>query len=111
MIIDSGATGTVTVPVHDGYSLRKSIIRYEIGGETITEKVLKYVEEKMKTEIRPRYSFIIKLDKDNKKMLPIEQNFPNTHPSYEYFSKMEIARDIKENICRINLDDRNDKFY
>lgn len=63
------------------------------------------------TQIRPRYSFIIKLDKDNKKMLPIEQNFPNTHPSYERFCKMEIARDIKENICKINLDEKLERFY
>jgi actin-related protein len=106
LILDSGASGTTTVPVHDGYALRKSIIRYEIGGETITERVLRYVEDKMKTEIKPRYSFLIKLDKDNKKMLPIEQVFLNTHPSYERFCKMEIARDLKENVVRINTDDK-----
>jgi len=72
----------------------------------ITERMLKYVEEKMKTEIKPRYSFVIKLDKDNKKMLPIDQVFPNTHPSYERFCKLEIARDIKENVCRINIDEK-----
>ena len=60
----------------------------------------------MKTEIRPRYSFQIKLDKDNKKMLPIEQVFPNTHPSYERFCKLEIARDIKENVARINTEEK-----
>lgn len=60
----------------------------------------------MKTEIRPRYSFLIKLDKDNKKMLPIEQVFPNTHPSYERFCKLEIARDIKENVARINTEEK-----
>lgn len=95
--------------MHDGYALKKSIIRYEIGGETISERMLKYVEDKMKIDIKPRYSFVIKLDKDNKKMLPVEQIFPNTHPSYEKFCKLEIARDIKENVCRINSEDKLDR--
>ena len=106
MILDSGASGTIAVPVHDGYALRKSIIRYEVGGEMITEKVLRHVEEKLKTEVKPRYSFVIKLDKDNKKMTPIDQDFPNTHPSYARFCKLEIARDIKENVCKINMDEK-----
>ena len=29
--------------------------------------------------------------------------FPGTHPSYENYCKMEIVRDIKENICRVNI--------
>lgn len=106
MILDSGSSGTTTVPVHDGYALRKSTLRYEIGGESITERVLKHVEDKLKTEVKPRYSFQIRLDKDNKKMMPIDLNFPNTHPSYERFCKMEIARDIKENVVRINTDEK-----
>ena len=28
--------------------------------------------------------------------------FPNTHPSYERFCELEITRDLKETVCRVD---------
>lgn len=40
LIIDSGASSTVVVPIHDGYALKKNTLKVELGGEALTEKVI-----------------------------------------------------------------------
>ena len=109
LILDSGATSTLAVPVHDGYALQKSIefeksscldiLKYDLGGEYVTEKVLKYVEGNLKTEIVPRHYLNIKVDGETKTAERI--NVPNTDFSFDQFMKFEIARDIKETCCKI----------
>lgn len=39
LVIDSGASSTVVVPIHDGYALKKNTLKVELGGEALTEKV------------------------------------------------------------------------
>lgn len=43
----------------------------------------------------------MQVDKENKKGPASYLSFPNTTQSFNRFSKLEIARDIKENICKI----------
>jgi actin-related protein len=45
LILDSGAYSTSAVPINDGYALQKSIIKYDIGGEYLTESLLNYIEK------------------------------------------------------------------
>jgi hypothetical protein len=50
--------------------------------------------------VKPRYSFNVKFDAENKRI--VEYNdFPGTHHSYVNYCKMEIARDVKEHLCRL----------
>jgi actin-like protein 6A len=106
LILDTGASSTYAVPVHDGYALQKCMLKYDLGGEYLTEKVRSYVEETLKIPIVPRYNVQVKVDAENQKKYDYVE-YGNTHPNYEYYCKMEIARDIKENIVRIMSDPKD----
>lgn len=105
LILDSGASQTVAVPIHDGYALQKGIIKSDLGGEYVTDKLLRHIEENMKVPIIPRHYLKVNVEGETKTAEIISH--PNTHPSFDHYTKSEIARDIKENVCRI-LDPKGD---
>ena len=45
MVIKSGAESSTVTPIVEGYSLLKNSKRMEKGGETLTHKLLKEIEE------------------------------------------------------------------
>lgn len=98
LVVDCGGGSTTIAPVHDGYVLQKAVISSPIGGELLSDCLLKSLESK-KIMIKPRYSF------KRKEMRPgefqtIELDFPNTTESYKLYSQRVIASDIKECVCR-----------
>jgi len=105
LIFDSGASSTMAIPVHDGYVLQKGIVKYDVAGEYLTERVQNYVEEVLKTPIVPRHYLKTRLEGENKISDYVE--WPNTHFSFDKFCKAEIARDIKETCCKL-LENRNE---
>ena len=74
-------------------------MKYDIGGDFINAKILKYIESEKREKIVPRHLVSVSVDKENRKVDYLD--FPNTHPSYDIFAKMDIVREIKENICKI----------
>ena len=36
LVVDSGATHTTVVPVHDGYALQGAVVRTPLGGDFVT---------------------------------------------------------------------------
>lgn len=54
LVIDSGATQTSAVPVHDGYVLQQAIVKSPLAGDFITAQCRQMFEEKS-TEIVPPY--------------------------------------------------------
>ena len=66
----------------------------------MTEAIRSNVEDVLRVPLTPRYKISVKVDADNKKIISY-LDAPNTHPSYENYFKLEIARDIKENVCKI----------
>ena len=77
------------------------MIKYDIGGEYLTERALRYIENDLRVPVKPRYSFNVKFDAENKRTVEYTE-YPGTHPSFAHFSKMEIARDVKEHLCRLS---------
>ena len=98
---------TTAVAVHDGFVLNKSIIRYNIGGEMITDRLYKHLQTEV--NIRPWYQIEKKLkcytESGEMQVSPEftieEKDFPNTHPSFHEWSVKDIVRDIKETHCKI----------
>jgi len=74
----------------------------------VTDKLLRHIEENMKVPIIPRHYLKVNVEGETKTAEIISH--PNTHPSFDHYTKSEIARDIKENVCRI-LDPKGDKYY
>mmetsp|Transcript_56693 Transcript_56693/g.64972 ORF Transcript_56693/g.64972 Transcript_56693/m.64972 type:complete len:422 (+) Transcript_56693:32-1297(+) len=100
LILDSGASHTIAVPVNDGYALQKSTISIELGGNHLTQKVLKAIEEDCKTAVVPRSLLNVKSDEEGTKKVEYV-DYPNTTKSYLNYMKLDIARDAKETLCRL----------
>lgn len=98
LVIDSGGDGTTISAVHDGYVLKKGIIRTPVGGHLLSEIMLKTLESSG-TTIKPRYSFK-RIDKGGGDFEVKDLDFPKTAESYRRYMQLDIVADIKETICR-----------
>uniref|UniRef100_A0A453NKJ9 Actin-related protein 4 n=1 Tax=Aegilops tauschii subsp. strangulata TaxID=200361 RepID=A0A453NKJ9_AEGTS len=99
LVVDCGGGSTVVSAVHDGYVLQKSAATSPIGGEFLTDCMMKSLESKG-VVIRPKYSF------KKKEVSPgdykvVDLDFPNTTDSYRLYCMRAIASDIKESVCRV----------
>lgn len=99
LVVDSGGGSTVVAAVHDGYVLQKAVSTSPIGGEFLTDCMMKSLESKG-IVIKPRYSF------KKKEISPgdykiVDLDFPNTTESYRLFCTRAIAGDIKESVSRV----------
>lgn len=98
LVVDSGGGSTTVAPVHDGYVLQKAVVSSPVGGEYLTDCLLKSLESKG-IKIMPRYSFKRKEIRPGEFQI-VELDFPNTTESYKLYSQRVIASDIKECVCR-----------
>ncbi|GAA0185327.1 actin and actin related protein [Lithospermum erythrorhizon] len=98
LVVDSGGGSTAIVPVHDGFVLQKAVASSPIGGEFLTDCLIKSLEQKGIT-IKPRYSFKRKEVRPGEFQV-VDLDFPNTTESYKLYSQRLIASDIKECVCR-----------
>ncbi|KAL5748922.1 hypothetical protein ACOSQ2_026219 [Xanthoceras sorbifolium] len=98
LVVDCGGGSTTVAPVHDGYVLQKAVLTSPIGGEFLTNCLMKSLESKGIT-IKPRYSFKRKEIRPGE-FQTVDLDFPNTTESYKLYSQRVIASDIKECVCR-----------
>ncbi|CAI9753581.1 unnamed protein product [Fraxinus pennsylvanica] len=98
LIVDSGGGSTTVAAVHDGYVLQKAVATSPIGGEFLTDCLLKSLEQKG-ISIKPRYAFKRK-DIRPGEFQTVHLDFPNTTESYKLYSQRVIVSDIKECVCR-----------
>lgn len=98
VVVDSGGGSTTVAPVHDGYVLQKAVLSSPVGGELLTDCLMKSLESKG-IVIKPRYSFKRK-EVQPGEFQTIDLDFPGTTESYKLYSQRVIASDIKESVCR-----------
>ncbi|KAJ6340149.1 hypothetical protein OIU77_007990 [Salix suchowensis] len=98
LVVDGGGGSTIIAPVHDGYVLQKAVASSPIGGELLTDCLLKSLESKG-VMIKPRYSFKRK-EIQLGVCQTVDLDFPSTTESYRLYSQRVIASDIKECVCR-----------
>lgn len=99
LVVDCGGGSTTAVAVHDGYVLQKAVVSSPVGGEVLTDCLLKTLESRG-IKIRPRFSF------KRKEVRPGEfevanLEFPSTTESYYRYMQRQVAADIKEAVCRV----------
>jgi len=85
--------------VHDGFVLQKSVATSPVGGEFLTDCMMKSLESKG-VVIRPRYSFKKKEISPGEYKI-VDLDLPNTTESYRLYRMRAIASDIKESVCRV----------
>ncbi|XP_010539996.1 PREDICTED: actin-related protein 4 [Tarenaya hassleriana] len=109
LVVDCGGGSTTIAPVHDGYVLQKAVISSPIGGEFLTDCLLKSLESKG-TKIRPRYSFKRKEIRPGEFQV-VDVDLPDTTETYRLFCQRMIVSDIKESVCRVPDTPYDDTSY
>lgn len=99
LVVDCGGGSTTVAAVHDGYVLQKAVVSSPIGGEVLTDCLMRSLESKG-ILVRPRYSFKRKEVRPGEFQI-VDLDFPNTTASYKRYSQMIIANDFKEAVCRV----------
>lgn len=61
LVLDCGMNRTTSTPVNDGYALQKCLMQVGVGGNTLTDQIIDWIEKDQGAQIRPRYSFKRKL--------------------------------------------------
>ncbi|CAN4115502.1 unnamed protein product [Withania somnifera] len=109
LVVDSGGGLTTVAPVHDGYVLQKAVATSPIGGEILTNCLIKSLEQKGIT-IKPRYSFKRKEIRPGEFQI-VDLDFPDATDSYKQYCQRAIASDIKECVSRAPDTPYDDSSY
>lgn len=56
LVLDSGHSNTFAAPVHEGYILHNSTLKYKIGGKFVSDRLIQHIRSKG-AEVHPRYAF------------------------------------------------------
>ncbi|XP_065844421.1 actin-like protein 6A [Oscarella lobularis] len=100
LIIDSGATQTAAVPVHDGYVLQQAIVRTPLAGDFVTAQCRTMFEEKQ-VEIVPSYLVASReIVKENERAKYKRKEVEVTR-SFHAFKVKEAVHDFKCSICQV----------
>lgn len=106
LVFDSGAAVTMATPVHDGYVLQKPIVKVDLGGDFITQKLAENLKDIV---IRPHYSFHKEINcyidageiQGDPEISLQDRDSPRTTQSYHDFCVQDVLRDIKE--CHLKV--------
>ena len=100
LVVDCGGAMTVCTPVYDGFALGRGVVRSPLGGDKITEELMRRVEQKTGKLVCPAYSV--------KKIYSAEGSFqtqhlehPGTTDSYRRWATGLVADDLKHSVCRV----------
>jgi hypothetical protein len=105
-------TGTVVSPVHDGWTEVKGISRGKVGGRYMDAFILQTLEQQQSLS-KPLYRLNKTINSvtgevevsENKAFLPGGISGTGqalkVHPSYDAYMHLEMARDMKDCVCRM----------
>mmetsp|Transcript_22611 Transcript_22611/g.23546 ORF Transcript_22611/g.23546 Transcript_22611/m.23546 type:complete len:422 (+) Transcript_22611:26-1291(+) len=103
LVFDSGSTSSWATPVHDGYVLQKTQLKFDVAGNYVSNELSKILHNR-NIRITPHYKFTKEEVEENvfKTNYLDGSLFTNTDTSYELFWIKDIIRDMKESTLTIN---------
>ncbi|KAG1662258.1 Actin-like protein 6A [Nymphon striatum] len=103
LVLDSGATHTSAIPVHDGYVMTQAIVKSPLAGDFVTAQCRQYFADK-NIEIVSPYMIGSKeivaegvASKWTKK-----PNLPDVTPSYNNYLTKEVIRDFQSTVLQVS---------
>jgi actin-like protein 6A len=99
VVVDAGASGTVVVPVQDGWADLKGLNRSVVGGRYLDAYMLRILK-KQGIQLRPAYRIKKTVGPDYSVVVSDLSFGRSVDPSYEAWACLEIGRDLKESVCR-----------
>ncbi|CAD6198134.1 unnamed protein product [Caenorhabditis auriculariae] len=102
LIVDSGATHTSVVPVHDGYAVTNAVVRSPLGGDLITEQLDKMLAEQG-IDVVPTYKIASKeeVEESQPPRWTPKKNLPAVTESYDKFMRKQVLEDMSASILQL----------
>jgi actin-related protein len=102
LILDSGATQTSAVPVHDGFVLQQGIVRTPLAGDFVTGQCRKWLEQ-LKVDVVP--SYMVGSKEAVKEHEPArwtkKARLPTVAKSYHDYMVKEVVQDFQAAVVQI----------
>ncbi|GIX95916.1 actin-like protein 6B [Caerostris darwini] len=102
IVVDSGASQTSAVPVHDGYVLAQAIVKSPLAGDFISMQCKQYLEENH-IEIIPPYMIASKepvKENDTPKWVK-KSNLPEATKSWHNYMVKEVLQDFQSSVLQV----------
>lgn len=103
LVIDSGATQTSAIPIHDGYVLQQAIVKSPLGGDFITMQCRQFLEEKGMELVAP-YQIAGKdeVHEGEPAKWTKKKNLPEVTKSWHNYMIKEVVQDFKASVLRVS---------
>ncbi|KAI9478357.1 MAG: actin family [Benjaminiella poitrasii] len=105
LVLDSGGGVTSTVPVYDGFVLKKGILHQPIAGDLLTEKIKDQLKADLDYTITPRYKIAKKrkqtLEADEQPDLEL-RDLEGLRDSFNEYQINRIINEYKETVCQVS---------
>jgi actin-related protein len=103
VVVDSGATHTSAIPVHDGYVLSQGIVKSPLGGDFITLQSRNYLEENG-VEIVPPYMIAAKevVWENEKAKYTKKPNLPEVQKSWHNYMVKTVVQDFQATVLQVS---------
>lgn len=103
LVVDSGATHTSAIPVHDGYVLQHAIVKSPLGADFLTGQCQQFLQESG-LEIIPPY--MIKEKKEvtegQKAQWTKKSVLPEVTKSWHDYQVKEVVRDFQQEVLQVH---------
>jgi len=101
LVVDSGATHTSAVPVHDGYVLQHAIVKSPLGADFLTNQCQQFLADQ-KVEIIPPYMIAGKKEsgEGEKPKWDKKPNLPEVTKSWHDYQCREVVRDYQHAVLQ-----------
>eukprot|EP00090_Calanus_glacialis_P038106 TRINITY_DN6649_c0_g1_i1.p1 TRINITY_DN6649_c0_g1~~TRINITY_DN6649_c0_g1_i1.p1 ORF type:complete len:427 (-),score=157.60 TRINITY_DN6649_c0_g1_i1:196-1476(-) len=103
LVVDSGATHTSAVPVHDGYVLQHAIVKSPLGADFLTGQCKQFLEDQH-VEMVPPYMIKEKkeVNEGQKAQWTRKSNLPEVTKSWEDYQTREMLRDFQHEVLQVH---------
>lgn len=102
LVLDSGATHTSAVPVHDGYVLQKGVVRSPVASDILTRQCSDIINE-WDVEVQPQYMIKSKSEvKEEEDPDYVLKDLPDLTDSYKEHMKRLLIQDFQKSILQVS---------
>ncbi|XKL61234.1 hypothetical protein PGB90_008291 [Kerria lacca] len=103
LVVDSGATHTSAVPVHDGYVLSHAIVKSPLGGDYITMQCRQFLQDN-DIDITPQYIIANKecVKEKEKPCWTKKNNLPEVTQSWHNYMVKRVIQDFQQSVLQVS---------
>jgi len=102
LVLDSGATHTSAIPVHDGYVLQKGIVRSPVASDILTTQCSELIKE-WDVDLVPAYKVKSKVEVGEEEEPDfVLRDLPELTDTYENYMKRLLVQDFQKSVLQVS---------